>query len=70
MIVAMLTIMWDWFLSSNPAQIISALAAIGGLYRVSSNREHRATLAHVKRISRRLGRLEKAVGVELDEVDE
>lgn len=67
----MIARLWDWFLSSNPATTITALAAVIAAFRVQSNHEHRKTMSEIKKVGvavnggllARLDRIEAKLGI-------
>lgn len=75
----MLARLLEWFISSPPATIITAVGAIIAAFRVQSNYEHRKTLGAIKGVSdqvngngsgdlhARLDRIEKTLGIRISD---
>lgn len=67
----MLARLFEWFISSPPATIITAVGAIVAAFRVQSNHEHRKTLTAINSIGdqvngkllARIDRIEQALGI-------
>jgi hypothetical protein len=69
--VTLLGKLFEWVVSSEPATIITAIAAIITAFRLQSNREHKKTMTEIKKVGAqtngvltdRLERIERALGI-------